>query len=414
METGLVQRVVEEEFAGLELALECQLCKEGIKSAMMLPCGHSFCSLCIRRTLQALHCCPVCREGCSENDLRKNIVLQQLADFCNLLPARLRARLSHPTGDKSAAADIAQRQNQQVGGNERISAKHIAGKWNYNLMSDKDIRNLCRQNGLPEKGDKKSLERLHREFVMRFNAHVDSGAPRSESEIRTQVAREVKTEYNNANLNRTRAGAVNIFERAAGRFNKGAALSGGMGNGSGKGPASEDDLFDQLIRQVKERQRQKEGQVGACGGLGGRRECGDSGADAARVLGMKEAQEGGGSVAGKKGSAIRASAPRLLHHGTRSLDGWAGAGGRETGREGCAEDDDAVEDCVQARRYFEHQPEGNAAQEAPREASERLESIHVGSANGGELVPEPWVAVMSGLSLSLPPSLPLPLPPSLS
>jgi hypothetical protein len=37
-------------------------------------------------------------------------------------------------------------------------------------------------------GDKKALERLHREFVMRFNAQVDRGIRRSEPSIRAQVA----------------------------------------------------------------------------------------------------------------------------------------------------------------------------------------------------------------------------------
>ena len=61
MDVSVVKRVVEEEFGELELALECQLCKESIKAPMILPCGHSFCSLCIRRSMQLLQCCPVCR-----------------------------------------------------------------------------------------------------------------------------------------------------------------------------------------------------------------------------------------------------------------------------------------------------------------------------------------------------------------
>jgi len=37
------------------------------------------------------------------------------------------------------------------------------------------------------KGDKRTLEKLHREFVIRFNAQVDRGVPRSEADIRSQV-----------------------------------------------------------------------------------------------------------------------------------------------------------------------------------------------------------------------------------
>lgn len=55
MQAGVVKRVVEDEFGALELALECQLCKEVMKAPMMLPCGHSFCSLCIRRSKPDAH-----------------------------------------------------------------------------------------------------------------------------------------------------------------------------------------------------------------------------------------------------------------------------------------------------------------------------------------------------------------------
>ena len=49
MQAEVAKLVVDEEFGELQLALECQLCKEGFKAPVMLPCGHSFCSLCIRR-----------------------------------------------------------------------------------------------------------------------------------------------------------------------------------------------------------------------------------------------------------------------------------------------------------------------------------------------------------------------------
>ena len=135
--------------------------------------------------MQLLQCCPVCREACAENDLRKNIILQQIADHAELLPARLCARLAHPSGDRSAADML--RRKEAAARPAATAAKHISGKWNYNLKSEKELRAACRQYGLPDKGDKKALERLHREFVIRFNAQVDRGIPRSESDVRSQV-----------------------------------------------------------------------------------------------------------------------------------------------------------------------------------------------------------------------------------
>jgi hypothetical protein len=135
--------------------------------------------------MQLLQCCPVCREACAESDLRKNLVLQQLADHFELLPARLCARLLHPSGDRSAADML--RRKQSALRPATTAAKLISGKWNYHLKSETELRIACRQYGLPDKGDKKTLERLHREFVIRFNAQVDRGIPRSEPDIRSQV-----------------------------------------------------------------------------------------------------------------------------------------------------------------------------------------------------------------------------------
>ena len=114
--------------------------------------------------------------------------MQHLADLCELAPCRLRARLSHHAGDESASqAALAElqlikaRQNQRDtgGGGGRAAgcakgvAKHIIGKWHYTSMKEKDIKTLCQKSGLPDailKGDRKALEKLHREFVSCCNA----------------------------------------------------------------------------------------------------------------------------------------------------------------------------------------------------------------------------------------------------
>jgi len=151
-------------------------------ATLTVPCLRASCSA---RSMQLLQCCPVCREACAESDLRKNLVLQQLADHFELLPARLCARLVHPSGDRSAADML--RRKQSALRPATTAAKLISGKWNYHLKSETELRIACRQYGLPDKGDKKTLERLHREFVIRFNAQVDRGIPRSEPDIRSQV-----------------------------------------------------------------------------------------------------------------------------------------------------------------------------------------------------------------------------------
>lgn len=62
----------------LDFSLRCQICKEFLTAPLLTSCGHSFCSLCIRRTLLHEKHCPVCRLQQSEGNLRKNPVLEDV------------------------------------------------------------------------------------------------------------------------------------------------------------------------------------------------------------------------------------------------------------------------------------------------------------------------------------------------
>lgn len=60
----------------LDFALRCQICKEFLTAPLLTPCGHSFCSLCVRRCIRSEAICPVCRSPVKETDLRKNTALE--------------------------------------------------------------------------------------------------------------------------------------------------------------------------------------------------------------------------------------------------------------------------------------------------------------------------------------------------
>ncbi|RPA82813.1 DNA repair protein rad18 [Ascobolus immersus RN42] len=62
----------------LDFSLRCQICKEFLTAPLLTSCGHSFCSLCIRRTLLHEKHCPVCRIQQSEGNLRKNPALEDV------------------------------------------------------------------------------------------------------------------------------------------------------------------------------------------------------------------------------------------------------------------------------------------------------------------------------------------------
>ncbi|KAJ5710191.1 hypothetical protein N7493_009783 [Penicillium malachiteum] len=76
--------------APLESALRCQVCKDFFDTPMITSCSHTFCSLCIRRSLSADNRCPICREGDQVLKLRRNWAVSELLDaFKTARPAVL-------------------------------------------------------------------------------------------------------------------------------------------------------------------------------------------------------------------------------------------------------------------------------------------------------------------------------------
>ncbi|EFX03812.1 DNA repair protein [Grosmannia clavigera kw1407] len=69
--------------APVEQALRCHVCKDFYNSPMITSCNHTFCSLCIRRSLSADGKCPLCRMADQESKLRGNWALREVIEaFC--------------------------------------------------------------------------------------------------------------------------------------------------------------------------------------------------------------------------------------------------------------------------------------------------------------------------------------------
>lgn len=66
------------DFADLENALHCQICKEFYDTPMITSCNHTFCSKCIRTSLSADGKCPACRTSDQASKLRNNWALQEV------------------------------------------------------------------------------------------------------------------------------------------------------------------------------------------------------------------------------------------------------------------------------------------------------------------------------------------------
>ncbi|KAI6829928.1 DNA repair protein rad18 [Hortaea werneckii] len=78
------------DFADLENALHCQVCKEFYDTPMITSCSHTFCSKCIRTSLSTDGKCPACRTADQASKLRNNWALQEVvATFQTARPAAI-------------------------------------------------------------------------------------------------------------------------------------------------------------------------------------------------------------------------------------------------------------------------------------------------------------------------------------
>ena len=66
--------------SAVESALRCRVCRDFYKTPMITTCLHTFCSICIRRSLANDGKCPACRAPDQESKLRWNGALDEVLD----------------------------------------------------------------------------------------------------------------------------------------------------------------------------------------------------------------------------------------------------------------------------------------------------------------------------------------------
>lgn len=62
----------------LDSLLRCHICKEFMVAPMLTSCGHSFCSVCIRKYLIHTAQCPMCSQELRESHLTRNVLVEEL------------------------------------------------------------------------------------------------------------------------------------------------------------------------------------------------------------------------------------------------------------------------------------------------------------------------------------------------
>ncbi|ORY25247.1 hypothetical protein BCR39DRAFT_544613 [Naematelia encephala] len=279
----------------LDRSIVCPICKEPFSAPVSIACGHSFCSHCIRGSMEVTKKCPVCHESVSEGSIRRNRALEEITDAwdearpsliklsqppagpsrkrpppqpisndssLNSLPHLKRRRDSgsrsqSPTKlstnnhneaveffGSSEEEETSPRENDTEeltehdegtcpicsakmpivsipmhiergcppikaakkvngSGNQKADWKKVfagAGKGrekdvemkrivkpNYHLSSEKDLRNILSEHGLVTTGDKETLSARVQQWIILFNANLDTSHPKSLSALRAQL-----------------------------------------------------------------------------------------------------------------------------------------------------------------------------------------------------------------------------------
>lgn len=64
----------------LDKLLRCHICKEFLRVPVLTPCGHTFCSLCIRQYLRQDSKCPLCLNELRESSLRSEFLINEVIE----------------------------------------------------------------------------------------------------------------------------------------------------------------------------------------------------------------------------------------------------------------------------------------------------------------------------------------------
>ncbi|KAJ0392579.1 hypothetical protein ATCC90586_007873 [Pythium insidiosum] len=145
------------ELRDMESALRCLICGEFFHGPVLLPCGHTFCSECVRRFLQsrgAQGCCPECKQACEASALVPNRSLEKVGGLFKQIKPRLVPVLTEH-GDQVAKAATSCESTSQRSARSLGKAKSAGSKppermplLSYSLMKDKDVKKLLESIGI--------------------------------------------------------------------------------------------------------------------------------------------------------------------------------------------------------------------------------------------------------------------------
>lgn len=135
------------DFAALENALHCQICKEFYDTPMITSCNHTFCSRCIRTSLSADGKCPACRSSDQASKLRNNWAIQEVVTtFQAARPTALKVALEMQHGAEQPKTTTGKRKRPTVLDSDDVNEAEVGGR----TTRSKSRRIQASQSSQPE------------------------------------------------------------------------------------------------------------------------------------------------------------------------------------------------------------------------------------------------------------------------
>jgi len=191
------QSVLGKQLAKFEESLLCPICSGFYSNPQLLKCGHTFCSICIRKHFDkainrvSADQCPVCKEKSELFDMKRNIVLCDIVkSFCALrkdLLITMRSSISVvPNGGGSQRVDDMTKsrgttdRTSSNGGSTKIIKRMPHYSFHSSGNSREKIKKVIEQITIDSRvklrvdGTKDDLERRVRELIHLNNAQIDN------------------------------------------------------------------------------------------------------------------------------------------------------------------------------------------------------------------------------------------------
>lgn len=170
-----------------ETNLLCPICSELFENPQVLKCGHSFCSLCLRRHFDTTlnrttnNICPTCREKAEQFDMRKNVALSMVVLQYREVKKVLYTKLSSTEDTISPSPSIFNNYHAIRGHTitSKVTALNLHKATRDKVKKAIDDATKDSRIKLRSDGDKDVLERRYRDLLHLINAQVDADNPLS-------------------------------------------------------------------------------------------------------------------------------------------------------------------------------------------------------------------------------------------